>query len=378
MAFIPTILADVKGIVPARSVQGMELTEEGELRELARLASEDFNGGRYEEALKKYQEIYRRGQKPKSLFNIGQCWRSLGKTKEALTSFRLYLAEIPDAPNRKEIEELIVELEASQDIFIPGPISPQMVRLYTEAKGDYQAGRYQAALKKFEDVAGLEGVSWVQYDIALCFEKLGKKEEAIAAYQLYLEEVQLKEAERRAVEARITQLRKPAKEPARAEAPAPPVKLKPAKLPPPAETAVSLEVETPPKTSRKKVAGYTLAVAGGLALGGSVWSYLQALKYNKRHASRINELVEEGEIRGEPGDYQFATEAAKQQFKPELDGIEGEMDINQIRAISLLAGGLIFVGGSITFFVFDRKRNAKVSADVSGTSEARLKLQYQF
>lgn len=369
MAFVPTILA---GATSPRPVQGIELTEEGELRELANSALQDFNGGRYEEALKKYQEIYQRGKKPKSLFNIGQCYRSLGKTEEALTSFRLYLTEIPDAPNRKEVEVLIVELEASRDIFLPSPLAPNMVRLYQEAKRDYQEGRYHMALKKFEDVAGLEGISWIQYDIALCFEKLGKKEEAIAAYQLYLKEGKPSKMRRGTVEVRIAELQKPVAKLA------PAVKLKPAKLPPPAEPAVSLEAEASPKTSRKKVAGYSLAVVGGLALGGSVWSYLQALKYNKRHADRINELVEQDQIQGEPGNYQFTTEAAKLQFKPELDELEGEMNKNQTIAAVALAGGLALAGTGVVLLVLDHKGNAKVSVDVSGTNEARLKLQYQF
>jgi len=70
-----------------------------------------FATGRFSEALKEYQAAYELRPLPGFLFNIGQCYRNLGKLDLAVVAFKRYLRLKPDAPNRAAVEDLIADLE---------------------------------------------------------------------------------------------------------------------------------------------------------------------------------------------------------------------------------------------------------------------------
>lgn len=244
----------------------------------------------------------------------------------------------------------------------------------------FERGEFRKAVVEFEKAYDLIKDPRLQYNIGECYAHSENFDKALEAFQIYMKGVMKNDpAEKErwgSADVAVAQIRMDRarfqKEATPPPAPAPTR----AKL---SEPAVALKVQTSTKTSgKKKVAGYSLAVVGGLALGGSVWSYLRALKYNKRHAERINELVEQDQVQGEPGNYRFATEAAKLRFKPELDDLEDGMNKSQTISIVALAGGLVLAGTGVVLLVLDHKGNAKVSVDVSGTSEAKLQLQYQF
>jgi tetratricopeptide (TPR) repeat protein len=77
----------------------------------ARRAMQHYNLAEYEEALKAFKDAYRQFEEPALLFNIGQCHRQLGHKQEAITFFRTYLREVPDAPNREDVKRLNATLE---------------------------------------------------------------------------------------------------------------------------------------------------------------------------------------------------------------------------------------------------------------------------
>jgi tetratricopeptide (TPR) repeat protein len=74
-----------------------------------------FNLSEFEQALVEFKEGYRSKADPVFLFNIGQCHRKLGHLDEAITFYRTYLREAPDANNRSEVERRIEELESLRD-----------------------------------------------------------------------------------------------------------------------------------------------------------------------------------------------------------------------------------------------------------------------
>lgn len=74
-----------------------------------------FNLAEYEQALGEFKEGYRSKPDPVFLYNIGQCHRRLGHTEDAITFYRSYLREAPDAKNRDEVERRIGELESLRD-----------------------------------------------------------------------------------------------------------------------------------------------------------------------------------------------------------------------------------------------------------------------
>ena len=74
-----------------------------------------FALGKFDEALAQYQRAYDAKPLPGLLFNIGQCHRNLGDYEAAIFSFKKYLKAAPEADNREQVEEYIVDLEAEQE-----------------------------------------------------------------------------------------------------------------------------------------------------------------------------------------------------------------------------------------------------------------------
>ena len=81
-------------------------------RALFKQAEVHFSLGEFQHALKLYKEAYRTKQLPEFLFNIGQCERHLGNCRDAVFHFRQFLLHQPDAPEKKQVNELILECEA--------------------------------------------------------------------------------------------------------------------------------------------------------------------------------------------------------------------------------------------------------------------------
>src|SRR5450432_4044041 len=70
-----------------------------------------YNVSEYRAALDEFKQAYVAHEDPAFLYNIAQCHRQLGNHREAITFYKRFLNESPKAPNRKEIEHLIGELE---------------------------------------------------------------------------------------------------------------------------------------------------------------------------------------------------------------------------------------------------------------------------
>jgi tetratricopeptide (TPR) repeat protein len=86
--------------------------------EAAAKAKEHFSQGtrRYElghhqEALTEYEAAYMEVPDPAFLFNIAQCHRKMGHDKEAVSFYKSYLRNAPNAPNRADVQKRIQELE---------------------------------------------------------------------------------------------------------------------------------------------------------------------------------------------------------------------------------------------------------------------------
>ena len=70
---------------------------------------------KFREALDEYQQAFDARPIPDFLFNIGQCYRNLGDYDAAIFSYKKYLAGATDAPNRPQVEQLIVDLQTRKD-----------------------------------------------------------------------------------------------------------------------------------------------------------------------------------------------------------------------------------------------------------------------
>jgi hypothetical protein len=70
-----------------------------------------FEEGRYRDAWDYFRKAYLLSKRPELLYNVGQSADRLRMDREALEAFRLYLKRLPDAANRREVENRVRALE---------------------------------------------------------------------------------------------------------------------------------------------------------------------------------------------------------------------------------------------------------------------------
>ena len=85
--------------------------------------------GLYDEAIAEYTAAYKIKDDPALLFNIGQAHRLAGHAAEALRFYKTYLAKVPDASNRSEVEAKMSDLakqieQQKQAAAAPSPAVP--------------------------------------------------------------------------------------------------------------------------------------------------------------------------------------------------------------------------------------------------------------
>jgi hypothetical protein len=70
-----------------------------------------YEDGNYRDAWDYFRQAYLLSKRPELLYNVGQSADRLRMDREALEAFRLYLRRLPDAENRKEVENRVRALE---------------------------------------------------------------------------------------------------------------------------------------------------------------------------------------------------------------------------------------------------------------------------
>ena len=75
--------------------------------------------GDYDDALRFFEDAHARSHRPQLLYNIGQAADRLRNDQKALTAFKAYLAALPDAENREEVENRIRALERIREAPTP-------------------------------------------------------------------------------------------------------------------------------------------------------------------------------------------------------------------------------------------------------------------
>ncbi|MGZ3438068.1 MAG: tetratricopeptide repeat protein [Polyangia bacterium] len=71
----------------------------------------EYNLQNWDAALRDFQDVYREVHDSVILFNIGQCQHQLGDYEAAAKSYRLYLAQSPNAPNEEQVRRLIAQMD---------------------------------------------------------------------------------------------------------------------------------------------------------------------------------------------------------------------------------------------------------------------------
>ena len=92
---------------PAAAVPTPEEARDTQARELFEQGRAAFTAARFAEALDLFRQAYALSERHALLYNIGQAADRLRLDRDALEAFDCYLAEIPDAENRIEVETRI-------------------------------------------------------------------------------------------------------------------------------------------------------------------------------------------------------------------------------------------------------------------------------
>lgn len=80
-------------------------------RELFEKGRAAFADGQYRDAWEHFRDAYKLSKRPALLYNVGQSADRMRMDREALEAFRLYLKKLPEAENRKEVENRVRWLE---------------------------------------------------------------------------------------------------------------------------------------------------------------------------------------------------------------------------------------------------------------------------
>lgn len=139
---------------------------------------------------------------------------------------------------------------------------------YERGQQNYKLAQYEAALADFKEASSLYASPDFQYNIGLCYEKLGRYDEAVLAYVTYLK-VKPDAEDRANVEATISRLQQLSRD--QKERDAVDDQAEPAATPSPA-TVVAPDEPPPPKPWKPLViSGAVLAgVGAAVALGGGI------------------------------------------------------------------------------------------------------------
>jgi len=82
-----------------------------------------FRLSRYEEAVAAFRRAYEVKADARLLYDIAECYRELGAVDQALFYYDRYLAGWPDAFDRADVEEKVIELEARRGNVTPRPVA---------------------------------------------------------------------------------------------------------------------------------------------------------------------------------------------------------------------------------------------------------------
>ncbi len=91
------------------------------------LGRSHYRLGEYEQAIHEFEEGYKLSPQPLFLYNIAQSARRIGQLPKALEFYRKFLAIDPKAPERREVEQHIAEIEEAIKATPPPVPPPQIV-----------------------------------------------------------------------------------------------------------------------------------------------------------------------------------------------------------------------------------------------------------
>jgi tetratricopeptide (TPR) repeat protein len=125
-----------------------DAADDKEARDLFQIGKDAFDEGRFERALKYFQEAYALSHRAALLSNIGTALDRLRRDQEAIDAYRKYLEQVPEAANRRLLEERIRIIESALARSQPAPPAAVAIATPTAAtkvESEAQPSAAQAA-----------------------------------------------------------------------------------------------------------------------------------------------------------------------------------------------------------------------------------------
>jgi hypothetical protein len=116
-----------------------------EARLLFEAGARAFEDGRFEVALERFREAYELSHQPALLYNIGQSADRVRLDREALEAFEAYLAAVPGARNRREVEGRVAALRRILEAAPPHTEATADVASISTPAADAEGAREVAA-----------------------------------------------------------------------------------------------------------------------------------------------------------------------------------------------------------------------------------------
>ena len=102
-------------VVLSASVAEVRSDDNARAKALFRKADLHFNIGEFDRALGLYREVYKLKPHPALIYNIAQCFRYLGRWREAVFHYERYLARSEERTHREPVKKLIAECRAEAE-----------------------------------------------------------------------------------------------------------------------------------------------------------------------------------------------------------------------------------------------------------------------
>jgi tetratricopeptide (TPR) repeat protein len=150
-------------------------------------ALREYNLGHFSSALTAFEAAYKVSGDSVLLFNIAQCHRMLSQPREAILAYRAYLREMPNAPNREQVERLASSLEEGLEKAASAASRSEARKRYDEANAAYDRGDFELAQSAFLEAYRLWPDPKIMFDVAQTQRLTGHPQEAISSLKTFLQ-----------------------------------------------------------------------------------------------------------------------------------------------------------------------------------------------
>ncbi|MBK8013186.1 MAG: PEGA domain-containing protein [Deltaproteobacteria bacterium] len=145
-----------------------------------------YQAGKYTEALESFKRALDIAPTAALTFNIARCHERLSDWKHAIEWYERYVALETNARDRAEALDKIELLKRQLGPDASTPEGRYEARLQA-GRAAYSKGDYETAIEEFKAAFDAVAKSAALYNVAKCYEKMGRYEEGIDYFQQYLE-----------------------------------------------------------------------------------------------------------------------------------------------------------------------------------------------